>query len=446
MDWYLDRLSRYGDSVAFRDSETVVKYSELLLDVQTAKELLLDSGVNAGAVVIVKGQSNARLFSTILAIMHIGAIAVPLTELSPITRIDAIEIARAEYQISTESAQVVRLSDNNSPVYPLIKTLRQEKIGGIILFSSGSTGVPKAILYDSVTVLEKFKASRKPIRALLFLMMDHFGGLNTIFSITSCGGEAISLSDRSIDTVCSAVELHKVKVLPVTPSFIRLLMISGAHKRFNLESIEKITFGTEPMTQATLNQLRKQFPGVELQQTYGLTEVGVLRSKSRPDGTLWMKIGGEGFEWKIKNETLWIRSQFQMRGYLNAEADIDDEGYFNTQDEVILDGDYIQILGRVSDVVNIGGEKVYPAEIENFIEQLENILDVAAYAEPNPLLGQVIAVDVVLREKEDLGSLRKRIRENCRISLGNSKVPSKIRIVNQLSVSSRQKKIRDHKN
>jgi acyl-CoA synthetase (AMP-forming)/AMP-acid ligase II len=134
-----------------------------------------------------------------------------------------------------------------------------------------------------------------------------------------------------------------------------------------------------------------------------------------------------------------------MRGYLNAEADIDDEGYFNTQDEVLLDGDYVQILGRVSDVVNIGGEKVYPAEIENFIEQLQNILDVAAYSEPNALLGQVIAVDVVLREEESLSALRKRIREACRISLGNSKVPSKVRIVNQLSVSSRQKKVRNHK-
>ena len=367
---------------------------------------------------------------------------MPLTELSPVSIPVAIEIAQAEYHLSNDSAEVVKLSSNKSPTNPLIESLRHEKIGGLILFSSGSTGVPKAILYDSHTVLEKFRAIRKPLKALLFLMMDHFGGLNTIFSITSCGGQAILLSDRSVEAVCSAVERNQVKVLPVTPSFIRLLMMSGAHKRFNLKSLEKITFGTEPMTQSTLDQLRQEFPGVELQQTYGLTEVGVLRSKSRPDGTLWMKIGGEGFEWKIKNDTLWIRSQFQMRGYLNADADIDEEGFFNTQDEVMLDGDYVQILGRVSDIINIGGEKVYPTEIENFIEELDNIQDVVAYGEFNALLGQVIAVDVVLNENEELVVLRKRIREACRKSLGKSKVPSKIRIVNQVAVSSRLKKAR----
>jgi acyl-CoA synthetase (AMP-forming)/AMP-acid ligase II len=408
MDWYLERLRTYGDSVAFQEAEEDTSYSQLLLDVRETKEQLQQAGIGTGTVVIISGASNAQLFSKILAVMHIGAIAVPLTELSPISISVAIEIAQGEYQLSTDSAEVVKLPDAKSLPYPLIQSLRLEKIGGLILFSSGSTGVPKAILYDSETVLEKFKAIRQPIKALLFLMMDHFGGLNTIFSITSCGGQAISLTDRSVETVCSAVERHQVKVLPVTPSFIRLLMISGAHKRFDLKSIEKITFGTEPMTQSTLDQLRQEFPGVELQQ----------------------------------NETLWIRSQFQMRGYLNADADIDEDGFFNTQDEVILDGDYVQILGRVSDIINVGGEKVYPTEIENFIEELHNIQDVVAYGESNALLGQVIAVDIVLKEDEALDVLRKRIRESCRVSLGRNKVPSKIRIVEELAVSSRQKKTR----
>lgn len=442
MDWYLDRLGTYGESIAFYDKNANTTYSQLIIDVHNTEKQLRQAGIGLGSIVIISGASNALLFSKILAVMHIGAIAVPLTELSPISIAAASEIARGEFLLSSESEEVVKLPGSPFENYPLVESLRRDKTGGLILFSSGSTGVPKAILYDSDTVLEKFKAIRKPIKALLFLMMDHFGGLNTIFSITSCGGGAIVLSDRSVETVCSAVERYQIKVLPVTPSFIRLLMVSGAHKRFNLESLEKITFGTEPMTQSTLDQLRQQFPGVELQQTYGLSEVGVLRSKSRPDGSLWMKIGGEGFEWKIKNETLWIRSQFQMRGYLNADADIDEDGFFNTQDEVLLDGDYLQILGRLSDIINVGGEKVYPSEIENLIEELENIQDVVAYGESNALLGQVIAVDIVLMEDEELDVLRKRVREACRQALGKSKVPSKVRVVDRLVISNRQKKTR----
>jgi len=107
---------------------------------------------------------------------------------------------------------------------------------------------------------------------------------------------------------------------------------------------------------------------------YGLTEVCVLRSKSRPDGTLWMKIGGEGFDWKIKEGTLWIRSDFQMRGYLNAESEIDVDGYFNTQDEVVVDGGYIQVLGRVSDVINVGGGKVYRPKLKTSWRVLNTLL------------------------------------------------------------------------
>jgi acyl-CoA synthetase (AMP-forming)/AMP-acid ligase II len=442
MEWYLSQLSEFGDSVAVREDSGNTTYKQILDEVQVIDDLLQIANVRAGDVVIIQGRSSSVMFAAVLAVLKKKAVAVPLTLQSPISLDSAIQVGSAQFLFEVENKQISAISYTQYQNYPLLESLRNDQIGGLILFSSGSSGQPKAILYDSITILEKFKARKEPIKALLFLMMDHFGGLNTMFAITSSGGEAIILKDRNLDTVCMAVQKHGVKVLPVTPSFIRLLIMSGAQKRFDLSSLEKITFGTEPMTQATLDQLREEFPGVELQQTYGLTEVGVLRSKSKADGSLWMKIGGEGFEWKVKNGTLWIRSRFQMRGYLNAEADIDDDGYFNTQDEVLIDGDYVQILGRITDVINVGGEKVYPIEIENFIEGLDNISDVAAYGEANALLGHVIAVDVVLVREEELGVLRKRIRDACSASLGKQKVPSKVRIVQTIATTVRQKKSR----
>jgi acyl-CoA synthetase (AMP-forming)/AMP-acid ligase II len=443
MDWYLKRLSEFGEKVAFQDEKGETTYAELILMVDLFQKYLLTTGVKPGDVVIAEGRSNSTLFAALVAIMSYRAVAVPITEQSPISTEIATEIASANFHLLVNENKMTRIDTEVIPNEPgLLLELKREGLGGVILYSSGSTGIPKAILYDSTTLLKKFEAVKEPINALLFLMLDHFGGLNTVFSISSCGGTAITLKDRNVETVCAAIEKYSVKILPVTPSFLRLLILSKAKQRYDISSLRKITFGTEPMTQTTLDQVRNNFPGVELQQTYGLSEVGVLRSKSQSDGSLWMKIGGDGFEWKVKNGTLWIRSAFQMRGYLNSKPEIDDDGFFNTQDEVLVDGEFIRIIGRVTDVLNVGGEKVYPAEIESLIENLENIVGVSAYAEPNSLLGQVIAVDVQLEHPEELSLLRKRIRDACTKSLGRGKAPSKVRIVQEIILSSRLKKSR----
>ncbi len=444
MQWFLQRLERYGEQPAFQEGETTVTYSALVGKTADFVEQMHAAGIRQGDIVLLLGMNDSSLFAAILAALQMRVIVAPLTYQAPIAVDKAAEIAASKWQVEVVSGVLsVRLrSEQTPPISDLVTELITEDVGGLILFTSGSSGQPKGILYDSVRLLEKFRKERPPIRALSFLLLDHFGGLNTVLTILSSGGEVIGLPDRKPESVCAAVARYQVKVLPVTPSFIRLLFASALHKRFDLSSLEKITFGTEPMTTSALNRLAAEFPGVELQQTYGLSEVGVLRSKSRQDGSLWMKIGGEGFDWKVKNGTLWIRSAFQMRGYLNAVAEFDEDGYFNTQDEILVDGEFIQVLGRVSDVINVGGEKIYPAEIEACVEELPNIRHVVAYSVPNALVGSLIAVDVVVDSDESQTQLKSRIRNQCLNKLGKNKVPSKVRIVNEIQISNRQKTVR----
>jgi acyl-CoA synthetase (AMP-forming)/AMP-acid ligase II len=196
------------------------------------------------------------------------------------------------------------------------------------------------------------------------------------------------------------------------------------------------------MPQTTLDRLRQAFPLVEFQQTYGLSEVGVLRSKSRSDGSLWVRIGGEGFKTKVVEDILWIKSEYAMVGYLNAPSEFDSDGWFNTQDRVEVDGDYFRILGRVTDLINVGGQKVYPTEIEDVILTLDNILDVAVYGERHPLLGQIVVAKVSVALPEDAASLKMRIRRACLAALAPFKAPTKIIVSEDALYSSRQKKIR----
>jgi acyl-coenzyme A synthetase/AMP-(fatty) acid ligase len=233
-----------------------------------------------------------------------------------------------------------------------------------------------------------------------------------------------------------------VELLPTSPTFLNLILMSEAYRRYDLSSLKLITYGTEVMPETTLLRVREAFPGVRLQQTYGLSELGILRSKSRDDGSLWVKVGGEGFETKVVDGILFVRAKSAMLGYLNAPNPFDEEGWMNTQDMVEVDGEYIRILGRRTEIINVGGQKVYPAEVESVIMQMPNVRDATVYGEKNPITGQMVAARVNLIEPEDLDSLKKRVRSWCRERLEPFKVPVKITIVGGDQFSARFKKMR----
>ena len=97
-----------------------------------------------------------------------------------------------------------------------------------------------------------------------------------------------------------------------------------------------------------------------MKQTYGLSELGILPTYTRDPDSLWLKLGGAGFEHKIVDGVLWIKSEMAMLGYLNAPSPFDDEGWMNTQDLVEIDGEFIRILGRKSEMINVGGGRSIP--------------------------------------------------------------------------------------
>ena len=111
-----------------------------------------------------------------------------------------------------------------------------------------------------------------------------------------------------------------------------------------------MTYGTEVMPESTLKQFHELFPKVLLLQTYGLSEVGILRSKSKSSDSLWVKVGGEGFETRVVDGMLEIKAKSAMLGYLNAESPFTEDGWFKTGDAVEVDGEYIRILGRKSEM------------------------------------------------------------------------------------------------
>src|SRR6185503_3831066 len=121
----------------------------------------------------------------------------------------------------------------------------------------------------------------------------------------------------------------------------------------DLSSLRVVTYGTEPMPAATLEQATKALPNVRFQQTYGMTELGILRSQSRESNSLWVRVGGEGFECKVVDGRLWVRAKSAMLGYLNAPSPFDADGFLDTGDEVLVEGEWLRILGRGGEIINV---------------------------------------------------------------------------------------------
>ena len=234
-----------------------------------------------------------------------------------------------------------------------------------------------------------------------------------------------------------------MEVLPVSPSFINLLLLSGAHERHDLTSLKIITYGAEVMPESTLARLCKALPHVRVLQKFGATEIGAMRSHSRSSDSVWVKIGGEGFQTRIVDGMLQIKAESAMLGYLNAPSPFTEDGWFITGDRVEVDGDYCRILGRQSDVINVGGQKVDPAEVEGVLIDLENVRDVAVYGRKNPILGETVAARFELDRGEEVQSLRRRVRQQCQGRLAAHKIPAEIEIVQGPLYGARLKKMRN---
>ena len=416
MQWLLDRFAGADPALkAFVHKGQVFTYGQMSARIAEFTAELRKRGVQPGETVVVLADYAPDVFCMILALASLKALVVPMTRGSVIEEGEALALSGCDHAIDfapdglSWTLRALKVPVSN----PMLDEFRASGKAGLILFSSGSTGKPKGMLHDFERVMEKFLVQRAPVVAIPFLMLDHFGGINTNLAITASLGTVVTAEDRAIATICAAIQNHKVELLPTTPSFLTLLAATDLAQRYDLSSLKRITYGTETMPQATLDRIRARFPGVELQQTYGLSEVGVLRSQSRPDGSLWVRIGGSGFETQVRDGILWIRSDYRMVGYLNAPSGFDAEGWFNTQDRVEVDGDYFRILGRVTDLINVGGQKVYPAEVEDVILAQPNIADVVVVGEKHALLGQIVVAKIALHDPEPLAELRLRIRKAC---------------------------------
>ncbi len=443
IEWFLETLPAHGAHQALAHDRGVETYTTFVERIGRWRAWLIGQGIEEGRVVALSGDFGPDSCAALLAMLDLNLIVVPLGNRDAPEVPELLQLASVSVAIECRQGfpPGVLRRESSAP-NALIEKLRQTGHPGLILFSSGSSGTPKGVVHDGTALLERYRKPGAAFCTLTFLLFDHIGGLNTLLYTLRNGGTVVTVESRTPEAICRALQTHHVELLPVTPSFLNLLLLDDSWRQFDLSSIRLISYGTEVMPEQTLRRAIEAFPHAEFRQTYGLSEVGICASRSKERGSLWMSLGGHGFQYQVRDGILWIKSQSSMLGYLNAPSPFDAEGWLNTGDQVEQDGVYLRILGRKSDLINVGGQKVYPAEVESVLLRVPGVLEAAVRGEPNPLLGQVVVASIRLKEGMDPETIRHEARRTCAAALSSYKRPVKISIVNHPLHTDRFKTIR----
>lgn len=391
--------------------------------------------ISEGSVVAIIGDFSASTINILIRLIDLKTIIIPLTKENRPNHEYFFEQASVDYVI--ENNRITKLKNPKKNL--LLEKFRLTKSPGIVFFSSGTTGRPKAILHDLNIFLKRYSEPRPAYKTLNFLLFDHIGGLNTLFHTLFNKGQVVIPYARTVSEIINDIENYKVELLPTTPTFLRMLVMDDELNTKRLKSLKVITYGSEMMDENTLLRLNKILPNVKFKQTYGMSEISILRVKSENNKSLWIKIDSDELEIKISRKVLFIRSKIKMFGYLNNKSPFDKNGWYNTNDLVEKKGQFIKIVGRSKQIISIGGLKILPSEIERIALQHPLIKDVKAKGVSNPITGQHIEIVCEPKKKVKPDIFRQKLRSHFDLNLDPAIKPIKI-IIKKIEISHRFKK------
>ena len=417
MSWVRKKLEAFSERVAAHEAGRTYSYSDFL-------ELINQATVNLPSgekqIIEVDCETTLEGLATLLAIVESRHIALPLPSELPANE------CRRMREVAAKSSIYEKLEGS-----------------GLILFSSGTSNRPKGMLHNFEVLMDRYKnTSLRNDRCLQLLLIDHIGGLDTAFRCLFAGSTLVIPDRRTPEAVGQAIESKKVNVLPASPTFFNLLLLSKIPEKHDLSSVQILAYGAESMPQKLLKRLAKTFPKARLQQKFGTSETGAIRIKSTKDDSLYFSINDPETEWKIIDNELWLKTPSRIIGYLNPEqGKLDADGWYATGDLVEDDKQgNLRIAGRTSAIINVGGQKVNPREIESVLIELEGVESVRVYSRENPITGSDIACEIVSSQCKSLSTWKRDMRRHCRKELSLWKIPSSLVVIDEIGINSRMKR------
>jgi len=353
---------------------------------------------------------------------------------------------RRDFDMVAESQKIdVRIGDGG----------QLEAIGGgagtnssgafaIHIMTSGTTGTPKIARHALDALLGRISTNSLSQGSwLLTYPPSTFAGIQVLLTAISSGSPIVAYRTQSTIKLAEAICRYSITHVSATPTFWRAALMALHPSRAG-NSLRQITIGGEIVDQSLLDTLRRAFPSARIAHIFASTEAGALFSVK--DGyagfpAAWLSTKIDGVELRIQDGILQVRSPRTMQAYVSGHpSPYTADGWLSAGDLVEVRGDRVYFSGRSDAIVNVGGAKVHPEEVERFILGIEGIADVVVVGVKNALSGAVLKADVVPMPGFEPEALRQKIARVCHSALPAHKIPRIIHMVPHVTTSFAGKK------
>jgi steroid-24-oyl-CoA synthetase len=439
---------RWGDRAHIVQGDRVVTFAELREATIAKSAELVAGGVKPGDRVILLGWNSPEWIVNFWASVTAGAVPVLANAWWGATElVDAIDFVQPTLVLA-DARGAVNLPDSvpkgrweydcGVDEAELPEPMEDEDAPAVIVFTSGTSGQPKAVVLSHRSVLAGLQMLLDVTRRLPHMVDDstgdaglhtgpmfHIGGVQTLVRAITVGDTLVMPRAKfDPEEALRLIEQWKIARWSAVPTMVSRVLEHQDVQRWDLSSLRSVTVGGAPVHADFIAALRSGLPGVDprVATGYGLTENGGQAtaasgrdtserpgSSGRPLPCVELKTVGAT---ELVDGEILVRSPTQMLGYYGGEpSPIDEDGWLHTGDLGRIDADgYLWITGRSKDMIIRGGENVAPAAVEAALDGIAGVVESAVFGAPHPDLGEEVVAAVVVDEGITVEHLRKQLR------------------------------------
>jgi long-chain acyl-CoA synthetase len=450
-----EAIEAVPDRIALIEGEESITYGAVGDAIERAAAALAARGVERGDRVALADTTGLAATATVLGCSRLGAAAAPMSpaltagEMS--TLISAAGCGRVGVAGTAASARMAEalgstpLTERDLVAEASLQRFPQvtDDEPSLVLFTGGTTGTPKPIVLSHGVLGRRVRSfaapvdpSAAPAIALICVPFHHVAGLVGVLVGLAGGGTAVVQRRFDAGEWLTLVARHRVQRVFLVPTMLHRILEHPARARTDLTSLQLVTYGAAPASPELINRAVKEWPHVALVNVFGQTETLGAVTALGPEDHAAGRAGSvgkpmPGVEVRIVDPASGADVADGQTGEFWVRADHTyTKGWVRTGDLVRRDPDgYIYAAGRLSEVINRGGEKVDPGEVEAALLAHPEVVDAAVSGFPDVEMGERVGAVVVGRA--DAGALR----AWCRERLAPYKVPERFTFVDALPLT-----------